>query len=373
MKTITNGIRVTDTFYQDNKLPAELPIQPLGFFVNQVDAHSGNIDGLETIQTSTPASVASQSRFVQPLIRHGAIESSLQAQGGTQEPCDADSKIDTKTWRTFTSASSATEAQLVQALIRYGRSKLGADPMNSRATHDGTKDFFGRTGPSPRLISWLTDAAVFISAQPSRAARRHAFEAKLREWNEFHTRRSIELARESLRWFYVNVDNIGLKSEVHAKRAMMELESWQREVEQLFQGLYIIYRGRRQVLGKGDNLARLMHFSAVKAPELRLMTPDEGGRDFRANLEVEWNRSVRVERAPQILAANRDQFYEAMSARMRSWFGRAEEDELFDLDWLNAEIEINPMEDAPNVIELLPFDMTDVPFLPDEMLDIAEL
>ena len=41
--------------------------------------------------------------------------------------------------------------------------------MNSRATHDGTKDFFGRTGPSRRLISWLTDAAVFISAQPSRA------------------------------------------------------------------------------------------------------------------------------------------------------------------------------------------------------------
>ena len=107
MKTITIGIRVTDAYFQDNELPAEVPIQPFGFFVNQVDAHSDNIHGLETIQTSTPASIASQSRFVQPLIRHGAIDSSSQAQGGTQEPCDADSKIDTKTRRTFSSASYA--------------------------------------------------------------------------------------------------------------------------------------------------------------------------------------------------------------------------------------------------------------------------
>ena len=107
MKTITIGIRVTDAYFQDNELPAEVPIQPLGFFVNQVDAHSDNIHGLETRQTPTSSSIASQSRFVQPMIRHGAIDSSSQAQGGTQEPCDADSKIDTKTRRTFSSASSA--------------------------------------------------------------------------------------------------------------------------------------------------------------------------------------------------------------------------------------------------------------------------
>ena len=101
MKTITIGIRVTDAYFQDNELPAEPPIQPLGFFVNQVDAHSDNIHGLETRQTPTSSSIASQSRFVQPMIRHGAIDSSSQAQGGTQEPCDADSKIDTKTRRTF--------------------------------------------------------------------------------------------------------------------------------------------------------------------------------------------------------------------------------------------------------------------------------
>ena len=62
------------------------------------------------------------------------------------------------------------------------------------------------------------------------------FEAILREWNQFRTRRSLELAQETLRLFYIDVNNLDLRSDVHVKRVIMDVQNWQREVEQMFQG-----------------------------------------------------------------------------------------------------------------------------------------
>ena len=184
--------------------------------------------------------------------------------------------------------------------------------MQSRATHDGTLDFEGTSTPSRRLISWLRDRAAFIRSRPTRAARRRSFQAILQEWNQFRTRRSLELAQQSLRMFYIDVDNLHLSSDVHAKRVMMDFQSWQREVEQMFVGLASIKKSCPGALR--DNILVILRFCGVKAPTWTLRPPDRA-RDFRANLTVDWNRSTLVKRAPHILATNRDQFYNAMSAQ----------------------------------------------------------
>jgi len=124
----------------------------------------------------------------------------------------------------------------------------------------------------------------------------------------------------------------------------------------------------------------ILRFCGVKAPTWTLRPPDRA-RDFRANLNVDWNRSTLVQRAPHILATNRDQFYNAMSARMMRWL--PEGDEAFNLQWFNANIRIlNPRDDdhphveidvgpfhppLENLIDVGPFD-GDAPPLMDIML-----
>ena len=167
----------------------------------------------------------------------GAQPSLPEAQVGRPTPSENGSNFDAKTLQTFTSASSASQARLVRALLRYARPFSGDDdPMQSRATHDGTKNGDGTSAPSRHLKSWLRDSAAFIRSRPTRAARRRSFQAILQVWNQFRTRRSLELAEQSLRMFYIDVDNLHLSSDVHAKRVIMDVQNWQREVEQAFQG-----------------------------------------------------------------------------------------------------------------------------------------
>ena len=90
----------------------------------------------------------------------------------------------------------------------------------------------------------------------------------------------------------------------------------------------------------------------------RTLRPPDRERDFRANFEVDWNRSTLVQRAPHILATNRDQFYNAMSARMMRWL--PEGDEAFNLQCFNANIRnLNPRDDdhPPLEIDMGPLDM----------------
>jgi len=178
--------------------------------------------------------------------------------------------------------------------------------------------------------------------------------------------------------FYLDVDNLHLSSDVHAKRVMMDFQSWQREVEQMFVGLASIKKSGPGALR--DNILVILRFCGVKAPTWTLRPPD-GARDFRANLTVDWNRSTLVQRAPHILARNRDQFYKAMSEKMRRSFPHG--DEAFNLQCFNANIRIlNPRddEDPPveidvgpfhppleNLIDVVPFD-GDAPLLMDIML-----
>ena len=296
----------------------------------------------------------------------GAEPSVPEAQVGRPTPSENGSNFDAKTLQTFTSASSASQARLVRALLRYARPFSGDDdPMQSRATHDGTKNFEGTSTPSRRLIRWLRDSAAFIRSRPTRAARRRSFQAILQVWNQFRTRRSLELAQQSLRMFYIDVDNLHLSSDVHAKRVMMDFQSWQREVEQMFQGLASIRKSCPGALR--DNILVILRFCGVKAPTWTLRPPDRA-RDFRANLNVDWNRSTLVKRAPHILATNRDQFYNAMSEKMRRWLPHG--DEAFNLQCFNANIRIlNPRDDdhppleidvgpfhPPLEIDMIPFD-----------------
>ena len=248
--------------------------------------------------------------------------------------------------------------------------------MQSRATHDGTKNGDGTSAPSRHLKSWLRDSAAFIRSRPTRAARRRSFQAILQVWNQFRTRQSLELAQQSLRMFYLDVDNLHLSSDVHAKRVMMDFQSWQREVEQMFVGLASIKKSCPGALR--DNILVILRFCGVKAPTWTLRPPDRA-RDFRANFEVDWNRSTLVQRAPHILATNRDQFYIAMSEKMRRWLPHG--DEAFNLQCFNANIRIlNPRDDdhppleidvgpfhPPLEINVVPFD-GDAPRLMDMML-----
>ena len=247
--------------------------------------------------------------------------------------------------------------------------------MQSRATHDGTKNGDGTSAPSRHLKSWLRDSAAFIRSRPTRAARRRSFQAILQVWNQFRTRQSLELAQQSLRMFYLDVDNLHLSSDVHAKRVMMDFQSWQREVEQMFVGLASIKKSCPGALR--DNILVILRFCGVKAPTWTLRPPD-GARDFRANLTVDWNRSTLVKRAPHILARNRDQFYNAMSEKMRRSFRHG--DEAFNLQCFNANIRIlNPRDHPPLEIDAGPFHPPveidvgpfdgDAPLLMDIMLD----
>ena len=107
-------------------------------------------------------------------------------------PSENGSNYDAKTMQTFTSATSASEARLVRALLRYARPISGEDdPLQSKATHDGTKHYDGTSGPSRVLISWLQDRVGFIRSRPTRAARRRAFQAKMNDEKLY--RRSDEL------------------------------------------------------------------------------------------------------------------------------------------------------------------------------------
>ena len=107
-------------------------------------------------------------------------------------PSENGSNYDAKTMQTFTSATSASEARLVRALLRYARPISGEDdPLQSKATHDGTKHFDGTSRPSRVLISWLQDRAGFIRSRPTRAARRRAFQAEMNDEKVY--RRNDEL------------------------------------------------------------------------------------------------------------------------------------------------------------------------------------